>query len=302
MIMQNTKDRIVYLVSAKRKFVNDLKYSLPLLHENYLKKFPCEVMMFHEADFTAELQSEVAAALDYPLVFRQIEFPKTYPPGLGDKTGSGQFPLGYRYMCHFFANEIFNLPEMSDCDYYMRLDTDSYILSPVRENLFDFMRSHSLVYGYIGEGKDARIYSEGFWRFAEKFAAGRNFKTYKNLYSDIPERRYFYTNFEICDCGWFRRAPWTDFFAEIEKNGGIYTTRWGDHIIRYVGVNLFAPPESVALMPVHYYHQGEYGRQFGDGKLILPWAAIRGNLQVLTRKIVRKLRLKKLLMRIFRYR
>jgi hypothetical protein len=215
-------------------------------------------MLFHEASLTEEARGDIARSAKFPVKFAELKFTDPSPPV---DIGASIFKMGYRHMCHFFADDIFHRPELAEFDYYMRLDTDSFILSPVKTDLFECMESKSAVYGYITEDVDSPECSAGLWPLAEKFTRESGLETRKAV-SEIPEPRCYYTNFEICDLAWFRRSPWRDFFAAVDKANGIYTTRWGDHIIRYIGVNLFAPPEAVAVMPVHYFHRDEFGSEF----------------------------------------
>lgn len=44
--------------------------------------------------------------------------------------------VGYNHMIRFWMRNLFELPEIGALDYYMRLDTDSYILSPIHFDIF----------------------------------------------------------------------------------------------------------------------------------------------------------------------
>ncbi len=48
----------------------------------------------------------------------------------------------------------------------------------------------------------------------------------------------YYTNFEICNIKWFMGEAYMKFFDYIDQIGGIYTGRWGDAPIRYIGVQM----------------------------------------------------------------
>jgi len=56
--------------------------------------------------------------------------------------------LGYRHMCKFYAVDIFTHPIISTYKYYMRLDDDSVITSPIPVNFFKFMTFHKIDYMY----------------------------------------------------------------------------------------------------------------------------------------------------------
>jgi alpha 1,2-mannosyltransferase len=190
-----------------------------------------------------------------PLTFQLISF--SIPGHI--KEINREWRIGYMHMCRFFANEIFNQPILQDFEYYCRLDTDSYILSPVNSNIFEDAKQSNIKYGYINDSlRDSPPYVVGLWPLAKTFIDNHpNIPIYSKLYSEIEERRLYYTNFELCYIPWFKQETWKMFFDEIDKSGGIYKYRWGDHIIRYIGVRSFMPQEYIKrITNIHYSHQG----------------------------------------------
>ena len=51
----------------------------------------------------------------------------------------------------------------------------------------------------------------------------------------------YYTNWELGKVDWFLTSEYITFYNMIDENGGIYTKRWGDAPIKFLGVNLFMP-------------------------------------------------------------
>ena len=54
-------------------------------------------------------------------------------------------------MASWYFSEIFAHPRVAALEYYARLDTDSKVTSPIRYDLFAFMRDNGFSYG-CGEG------------------------------------------------------------------------------------------------------------------------------------------------------
>jgi len=162
-------------------------------------------------------------------------------------------------MCRFFANEIFKQPILDNFEYYCRLDTDSFILSSVSSNIFEDAKNNNIKYGYINDSiRDVPEYTIGLWKLAQTFIEShKDIPIYSKLYTEIEENRLYYTNFELCNVSWFKSDIWKSFFKVIDNDGGIYRHRWGDHIIRYIGVRSFIPPEQIKrITNIHYSHQG----------------------------------------------
>lgn len=244
-----------YLANHTPQAMTDGIKSLGLLYNNYLKRFPAPVIIFHEPDLTSMQRQRLSQCIPGGITFQEIEF---HTPG-HIKDITTQTRVGYLHMCRFFANEIFHHPALADYDYYCRLDTDSFILSPVSVDIFAQAALDNLGYGFINDSiRDQAWCSLGLWRCVERYLAERpNLVTRAKLYSDIQERRLYYTNFELCRVEWFRQEPWRSYFDYIDKDGGIYRERWGDHIIRYIGVRLFMSEKQIQrITSVHYSHQG----------------------------------------------
>lgn len=250
------KNCFCYLVNhSGHNSVDNCVKSLKLLNTNYLRRHPYDVdiLMFHEAGLTYDMQRTLAAASDTPLKFIPIEFKL---PDHIKEMGTSARP-GYMHMCRFMGNTIFQHPALDDYRYYCRLDTDSYILSSVKPDIFEDAVQNDVHYGFIDDSiVDQPFFTCGLWDTSKRFIdAHPEIPTYAKLYTDIQEGHLYYTNFELCSIQWFRSAPWTLFFEAVDQAGGIYKYRWGDHIIRYIGVRSFMHPRHIRrITSVHYRH------------------------------------------------
>lgn len=240
-----------YLVNHTEQAVRDGEHSLALLAAHYLQQFPVPVVLFHEAALTDEMKWRLTAALG-PTVptFAPVDF-SGYPRGAATVPG-GSWDLGYLNMCRFFTSEVFRHPALSGFDYYCRLDTDSNILAPVTYDLFAHAERVGALYGFLND--ELRTHADGLATAVKNFTVKHpEWHTHELAH----EGRLYYTNFEICYLPWFRRDPWQTFARFIDETGGIYTHRWGDHVIRYAGVKLLMPPSAIwHCEHVAYSHQG----------------------------------------------
>lgn len=254
------KNAIVYLIRGTVSSLKGFERSIELLKVNFLPWSPADIIVFHEADFDpSELKSRYR---DLPISFATVDF-SAVPEGLENTPVSGR---GYRHMCHFFANDIFRRPELSEYRYQMRLDDDSFILSPVKFNVFDEMARGGYRYGYRAVISDKASFCQGLWPTAAQYFASvgsvRGF-------SQIRELGMYYTNFEICDLEWFRGDEWQGFMTAIDRAGGIWSKRWGDAPIRYIGVQaLLGDAQIRQFREIHYFHQSEW--RSGHSRR-LPW-------------------------------
>lgn len=227
----------------------DHTLSMKMLFENYVNYYPCDVIVFHESDFPEDYMSYVHSTISDKVKFRELNF--SIPPHLNttdiptkfisETTPSFGFSLGYRHMCRFFSGEIFSHLS-GDYDYYMRLDTDSFITEKVSFNFFEQMKD--LVYGYYST-------------FTDNPGVVCNFKDalqkYDDKFSDSDGLTSFATNWEVCDINWFRNSEYWDYYQYIDSLGGIYQHRWGDAPIRYAGVSAYAN-DKIKQFRFSYHH------------------------------------------------
>lgn len=256
------RDAVVYLTRSSQ--LDLLKRSIDLLCDNFLPDNPADVFVFHEDD--CDLVALRRATERANSSFCRVDF-SSVPPGC-ENLSRGQ--IGYRHMCRFFANEWFLRPELDGYGFVMRMDVDSFILSPCKTDLFATMRRQGSRYAYRAVTTDARKFCTGFWETAAKHFEDSGVVPKDGFRKDFGKPLVYYTNFEICDLSWFRDLPWQSFFKDVDFAGGIAKYRWGDHIIRYAGLQaLMDPAEIWQATPLHYQHW--YRWKAGSRHRNLPW-------------------------------
>jgi hypothetical protein len=256
---------ILYLVRSSEEDLNDFNKSLSLLETNLIP-FAEEVdlVVFCEESFE-EYKSKVETQLNIKYQLIEFDVPD-YPKEIVDNIpeffphpthGNGPvawghpgFSIGYRHMCRFFSGEMYKFDILRQYDYYLRLDTDSFIHTPLNYNIFEWAKNNDCYYGFIAPAvqQDNEKVVEGLWDYVND--------AYPN---NIPDRLMFYTNFELGKVSWFLTSGYMRFYNELDKTGGFYTKRWGDAPIKFLGINLLMEPKHI--IPVHgftYQHGAIY--------------------------------------------
>ena len=253
---------ILYLVRSSEDDLKDFNKSLALLEENLLP-FTGEVdlVVFCEESFeeykprveTKQNIRYVTIEFDIPDYPQEIvdNIPEFYPhPTHGNGPvawGHPGFSMGYRHMCRFFSGEMYKFDIVREYDYYLRLDTDSFIRTPLNYDIFEWAEKNECYYGFIAPAiqQDNEKVVEGLWDFVKD--------RYPN---DIPDRYMFYTNFELGKVSWFLTSEYMNLYNEIDKCGGIYTKRWGDAPIKFLGINLFMNRKNIIPVQGFTYQHG----------------------------------------------
>lgn len=255
------KAAIIYLSGSTPQDIADLKLSLSHLDINFNNQFKYPVIIFHE-DFGESRMQEIQKATHSNLQFEKVEFkipdfvdrteiPESYPP---------PFTMGWRHMCRFFAGIVSHHPSLKGYDWYWRLDTDSFLLGKINYDVFRFMQEHNYKYGYIAILTDPPEVVSGLWDFTKKYIEENKIQpTFLNKFTPngIWNRQYYYTNFEITRLDFWRSEKFMKYFNYLDRTGGIYKYRWGDHVMHTLAISTFIPEKQVhKFSDIAYKHQG----------------------------------------------
>ena len=99
--------------------------------------------------------------------------------------------IAYRNMCRFQAKTLFELPIMRNLEYYMRLDAHSYIQAPVKMDIFTYMKSNNLLYGYPCVWRDDPRCTENLWSATEFYMMTK--KITPHFYEKMKSSKMFFT-------------------------------------------------------------------------------------------------------------
>lgn len=263
---------MLFLVRSSKEDVEDLNASLSLVEKNLLEF--CEnvdVLIFHEKSFEP-LKHLVKHTVQPKYIELDFAVP-SYSASVRDRIpdffphpthGNGPvawghpgFSMGYRHMCRFFSGAMYENPALLEYDMYLRLDTDSRILSPLGYNIFDWARNNSCFYGYIKPAVqvDNPAVVMGLKEHVQEWVATNKLDTFVDVRS-IADGEMFYTNFELAKTSWFLQKQYQDFFRSIDESGGIYINRWGDAPIKLLGVRLLMDPSWIKPVKGFVYQHG----------------------------------------------
>lgn len=178
------------------------------------------------------------------------------------------FGMGYRKMCEFWAVHVHTLPALAPYQYLWRLDTDSRLTEAVTSNLYQAMKSHDSVFGYLLLQDANPLACQGLQHATEAFyAANPQFSVVspeaEMFLKTYEERRcpHWNTNFQLMDLDFFRGSDtYASHMAYLsEAAHGFVKYRWGDHIVQTLSVLLQVPPTRTLCMQAWvpgYVHQG----------------------------------------------
>ena len=149
-----------------------LMRSLILLCKNFLHVREYPIVIFHD-DISKVTQSNIRVQLHSAvgfipkIEFEVLEFKQPYElesTKFDPNVPLSEFWMGYRHMCRFHSGEIYKDPRLLKYDWYWRLDSDSYLLSPINYDPFDYMAKNGYEYAYMcDEDRDVPRVVDGLW-------------------------------------------------------------------------------------------------------------------------------------------
>ena len=179
-------------------------------------------------------------------------------------------------MCRFFCGQVFNHPALKQYDWYLRLDSDSYLLTDIKYDVFEYMAQNNKKYAYVGEyRKDNPIVTVGLWETTKAFMKEKGI-TPKSMEGKLTNGEWaediFYTNFEIVNLPFFRGEEYTSYFQALDETKQIYYNRWGDAPVRWLAVHMLLSDEEIwCVKDIAYLHKDwlrNYGNPIVTGKQI----------------------------------
>lgn len=255
-------NRIIYLLKKDDKEIAMLFQSLRLLRENFLPNNNYPIVILHDEEIDSVIFDEIKnySGVDFQTILisfdtdeyksRTIGVPENIMvPGV-----DRGFGIGYRHMCRLYSYGMYEIPELQDTNYYLRLDCDSYFVTPVDFDLFKVMESGDKVYGYNAITTDNPLVSQGLWEVSKEYS--KTHTVLKTPIDQVKQYNVYYTNFEIAKFDWFANSGYKDFFSFLDNENGIYKWRWGDHCIKYLGVEMFLEDNKKQYFSLPSYRHG----------------------------------------------
>jgi hypothetical protein len=256
MNIESKNSVICYLSKSNDKTILNLYNSLEKLYLNYKYIYNSDVIIFIEHDFPMSVINTLKNKY-VNINFQFINLAASQYFNINNlkfEDGHPEYTIGYRHMCQLFFSEIFQY--LQKYDWYMRLDTDSFIESPIDYNLFHYLEINNKLYGYTAELAEWPPVVIGMGEFFINLAQNQNLKT-KFFNKLIENERYnlrqIYNNFEIIKLSYIRSEPVQLLIKKINESGNIYIKRWGDSPLRTFILSL-----TVDNTQIHKFNNFDY--------------------------------------------
>ena len=276
---------IVYLAQARhssygRDSISLLRMSVASLFRYYNSRAGDDVIFFHTGLERMEQHSVLrlctgARARFLRVPARHFTAPRGLPPA--KQWLQPRFSEGYRHMIRLFTVGLWQIVADEGYEFVMRMDEDSFLWSPIHYNIFQFMASNGLEYGYrlaAWEHGVHGITGESFFSFVKSYLIANNIspgwlldscpvgmRQAANFSLRLCGSPYgVYNNFFVTRVGFWFRSDVQHFLNHIDGSGTIYTMRWGDLLWHSTAIKLFMDRRRVHMFRDFAYEHASFGK------------------------------------------
>ena len=262
---------ILVLTSSSESDMANLLIGVASLKHFVGEDEPAPLIVFHE-DLSDEQQQIIrdAAAQSHassprPVSFHAIEY-DVFPPGFNGDVEEPNWrkrsKWGYHQMIRWWAYRVWHHPAVVDLELAMRLDTDACYTGPLEYPMKHMLSDCSKVYRPYGVQSDTKPVQHKFHEtFRELIKcvgikpANPAMMAYESYLAKYGHQGLFNDHFEVVRVPFMRRPDVMAFVERLTEYEpyGVFRWRWGDHIVRYALLALFAPPRSLDLRPLQHY-------------------------------------------------
>ena len=274
---------IVYLAQARhssygRDSLALLRRSLSSLMQNYNAVQRDDIMFLHTGDVNKSAQRSILTAVGNDVAARFVQlgaYDFALPPGLPNRsywTQAAQFSDGYRHMIRLYAIGIWGIVARHGYKYMMRMDEDSFLLDPIKYNVFQRMQDEGRDYVYRAAVWEGGADTAKFFAMVRRYLQSKNVtptwlldpcgpngtagsagtqalaRSAEKLYYGRCGNIYgFYNNWFATRIGFWLEPDVQTFLAFAAASNTVYTRRWNDILWQSVAVQTYLPRARVRL-------------------------------------------------------
>lgn len=251
--ISKSKNLIVILLPS---LTSKILPKLQQIDQNFRDEFVTPLLIMHSEYLLYSQLHHVAKMIQRPLLFLNVNdafhlFPLDFNPCREKTAFRVRGKWNYSLMIRFWFKLIFELPQLQEYEYLMRLDDDSGLKNHWF-NVFNEMRQKNAVYFANSMDVDLEQRLPGTM-IVQKVTTDyiernkitiKQPETFRGAFRNDAVYTYF-NNFEVVKLEFFRSPAVRRWVNAIDKTNGIFKYRWGDAILRYIGLAIFAEKQQV---------------------------------------------------------
>jgi len=171
--------------------------------------------------------------------------------------------VSYRHMCRYESGFFYRHPLMLEYEWYWRVEPSIELFCDIEYDTFKFMADNNKKYSFVLSLYEYVETIPTLWDSVKKFMAkhpehiaqGNSMQFLSDDDGNNYNHCHFWSNFEIGNLDWLRSQAYTDYFDQLDKDGGFFYERWGDAPVHSIAAGLMLPKEQIHFFnDIAYYH------------------------------------------------
>lgn len=263
---------VALLLSSSDEDMHNVQLAIRSFDKHIQDNLTTPFLIFQEGDMSAEQQQNLRDASTREITFPFVNL-SMYPTGFeGESETNNLFrkrsKFGYQQMCRFWISRIWTHEALREinCKTVMRMDADSCFWEDMDvSDALPRLNSEEEVYRANVIRNEKGVYIEGLWDLTQQYVKDNNlvprntelWSRANETFQQTGSLPYVYNNFEIAKVSFFLREDVMDYQKRVaeEEPFGVFRRRWGDAVVRYLTLALFADRTEIDLnVPSSYGH------------------------------------------------
>ena len=159
---------------------------------------------------------------------------------------NGEYPMGYKHMCRFFALQW--MYALRRYEWVMRIDED-VVVTHISPDIFREIAATNAVYFYAADVEELHDETvQTFQPWVDDYARLHDWS------ETVDVKRMFFTNVFASKPVWWLGERVSRFLDDVDATGNIFLHRWGDAPIQTVTLKAFASKDEYQFITIDYHH------------------------------------------------
>lgn len=228
------------------KFINFNNHDMIIFHEGNIEKE-------HQSHIRSKSKNEQIKFINIKKDFENSDSEIVAHENLTNNSPGGHsIYLGAKNMFRFYSMRCFAY--LDEYDYIMRADEDILFANVLGYDIFDFMKSNNLILGYGYRKIDGHPLATTIIPYIKKYIEQKQITTHCS--GKEININHFYSNLSIYKTSFWKKPECLGYLKYMHDSEGIYSKRWGDHIIHSNAIKMFSHPDQWhRFKDLQYQHQ-----------------------------------------------
>eukprot|EP00937_MAST-01D_sp_MAST-1D-sp2_P002700 g2700.t1 len=247
-----------------------LSLSMLSWHHYWNRFFGYPVVIFVKAEDAQQIRDEVAplrrAGIDARVTIvapKWLKDPNIACPNWKQKSDepcSRRFTESYRNMNRFFSKDMYWQPTFDNIDYFLRIDTDSFLVQIWCDDPFERMHRKGLRFLYNGIAVTNPNCHRGMRDAIDEFVSEKHVQPVSLMTDFIRPDNGERPALGFSGCvgagskHFFRHDNYTRFADFLRSKCGIYNHRWSEQVFFYYASTIYGTREQVGKIDSPHIH------------------------------------------------